>query len=646
MENRLGIEKYIGWIMIWLLMPFTLGAQTEMAPKVLVVTSYNPDTQSTASHLSAFVDEYNYMGGQGNIIVESINCQNLSGLFEWRQNLYDVLEKHVKADKPELVILMGQEAWASYLSIQEAWVRELPVMGALMSVNAVTLPNETVNLALWNPESTNSFDDYPTHNIIGGIAYEYDIEKNIDLIMECFPKTQRVAFISDNTYGGIAMQALVRKVVKKYPRLDLILLDGRRDSFMTLSEKIRQLPKNTCILMGTWRVDCTENYIMGNTTYILHDANPTVPAFSLTTTGIGHWVVGGYIPYYHNLGFEMAEMVYNFVDLDNETEAKVIKVNGGYKFDVQKLKEFGLLEKKLPRNAELVNKPLSFFEQHKRLVIWTLLLIGVLTLCLLAVSYYALYVRKLRNSLILSQKDLLASQEELVAAKNKAEEANQLKSAFLANMSHEIRTPLNAIVGFSQVLTSGDFPPEEQKEFCEIIKKNSDSLLVLVSDILDISRMESGHIKMTLEQADVIEVINHSVLTVKQTRRTDAEYILNLPMECLMVQTDAYRLKQVMVNLLSNAAKFTPEGSITISLQIDNDNDQFIVAVSDTGCGIPADKAEKVFERFEKLDEFKQGTGLGLSITRLIVEKLGGKIWVDTEYKLGARFVFTHPMKM
>ena len=646
MENRLGIEKYIGWIMIWLLMPFTLGAQTEMAPKVLVVTSYNPDTQSTASHLSAFVDEYNYMGGQGNIIVESINCQNLSGLFEWRQNLYDVLEKHVKADKPELVILMGQEAWASYLSIQEAWVRELPVMGALMSVNAVTLPNETVNLALWNPESTNSFYDYPTHNIIGGIAYEYDIEKNIDLIMECFPKTQRVAFISDNTYGGIAMQALVRKVVKKYPRLDLILLDGRRDSFMTLSEKIRQLPKNTCILMGTWRVDCTENYIMGNTTYILHDANPTVPAFSLTTTGLGHWVVGGYIPYYHNLGFEMAEMVYNFVDLDNETEVKVIKVNGGYKFDVQKLKEFGLLEKKLPRNAELVNKPLSFFEQQKRLVIWTLLLIGVLTLCLLAVSYYALYVRKLRNSLILSQKDLLASQEELVAAKNKAEEANQLKSAFLANMSHEIRTPLNAIVGFSQVLTSGDFPPEEQKEFCEIIKKNSDSLLVLVSDILDISRMESGHIKMTLEQADVIEVINHSVLTVKQTRRTDAEYILNLPMECLMVQTDAYRLKQVMVNLLSNAAKFTPEGSITISLQIDNDNDQFIVAVSDTGCGIPADKAEKVFERFEKLDEFKQGTGLGLSITRLIVEKLGGKIWVDTEYKLGARFVFTHPMKM
>ena len=195
-------------------------------------------------------------------------------------------------------------------------------------------------------------------------------------------------------------------------------------------------------------------------------------------------------------------------------------------------------------------------------------------------------------------------------------------------------------------MTSGEFPPEEQKEFCEIIKKNSDSLLILVSDILDISRMESGHIKMTLEQADVIEVINHSVLTVKQTRRTDAEYILNLPMECLMVQTDAYRLKQVMVNLLSNAAKFTPEGSITISLQIDNDNEQFIVAVSDTGCGIPADKAEKVFERFEKLDEFKQGTGLGLSITRLIVEKLGGKIWVDTEYKLGARFVFTHPMKM
>ena len=187
---------------------------------------------------------------------------------------------------------------------------------------------------------------------------------------------------------------------------------------------------------------------------------------------------------------------------------------------------------------------------------------------------------------------------------------------------------------------------EEQKEFCNIIKKNSDSLLVLVSDILDISRMESGHIKMTLEKADVVEVIRHSVLTVKQTKKTDAEIRIDVSNDSLVVMTDAYRLKQVLVNLLSNAIKFTKEGFITVSMEVDEELQLLRIAVTDTGCGIPEEKAEKVFERFEKLDEFAQGSGLGLSISRLIVEKLGGKIWVDTNYKAGARFIFTHPMQM
>ena len=640
MIKRLGISKYILWIIGWLLLPFSLRAVESVSHKVLVITSYNPDTQSMASHLSAFVDEYNYMGGQSHIIVESINCKNLSELYAWKGRILDILEEHVYGDdKPSLVIIMGQEAWASYLSIEEDWVKNLPVIGTIISENAVPIPSEKMNLVNWNPNSTNPFENNWSRNILGGIAYVYDVEKNIDLILKCFPKTQQIAFISDNTYGGIAMQALVRKTMKKYPELDLILLDGRRDSFMEVSEKISKLPNNTCILMGTWRVDCTENYIMGNTTYILHDANASIPAFSLTTTGLGHWVLGGYTPYYHNLGYEMADMVYHYLDKGDKSAAKLIKVNGGYRFDVQKIEEFGLQDLELPQHAELVNKPLNFFEQHRTLVRISITVLSILILCLLGTSYYALYIRKLKNSLI-------ASQKQLVIARDKAEEANRLKSAFLANMSHEIRTPLNAIVGFSQVLTSGEFSQEEQKEFCNIIKKNSDSLLVLVSDILDFSRMESGHIKMTLEKADVVEVIRHSVLTVKQTKKTDAEIRIDVSNDSLVVMTDAYRLKQVLVNLLSNAIKFTKEGFITVSMEVDEELQLLRIAVTDTGCGIPEEKAEKVFERFEKLDEFAQGSGLGLSISRLIVEKLGGKIWVDTNYKAGARFIFTHPMQM
>ena len=151
---------------------------------------------------------------------------------------------------------------------------------------------------------------------------------------------------------------------------------------------------------------------------------------------------------------------------------------------------------------------------------------------------------------------------------------------------------------------------------------------------------------MPLEKADVVEVSRHSVLTVKQTKKTDAEIRIDVSNDCLVVMTDAYRLKQVLVYLLSNAIKFTKEGFITVSMEVDEELLLLRIAVTDTGCGIPEEKAEKVFERFEKLDEFAQGSGLGLSISRLIVEKLGGKIWVDTNYIAGARFIFTHPMQM
>ena len=240
--------------------------------------------------------------------------------------------------------------------------------------------------------------------------------------------------------------------------------------------------------------------------------------------------------------------------------------------------------------------------------------------------------------------NLEVSGEELLVAKEKAEESNRLKTAFLANMSHEIRTPLNAIVGFSSVLVSDDSSPAEKEQYCDIIQKNSDLLLHLINDILDISRMESGRIKFVWEECDVVELCQTALSTVEYGRKTSALFLFETPVPSLVVKTDAQRLKQVLINLLSNAAKFTPSGSIKLTVAIDKQHQQLELSVSDTGCGIPPDKSEKVFERFEKLNEYSQGTGLGLAISRLIIENLGGKIWVDKDYTEGARFVFTHPL--
>jgi signal transduction histidine kinase len=240
---------------------------------------------------------------------------------------------------------------------------------------------------------------------------------------------------------------------------------------------------------------------------------------------------------------------------------------------------------------------------------------------------------------------LLKSEGELVAAKERAEESDRLKSAFLANMSHEIRTPLNAIVGFSNVLTSGEYSGEEQKTFVEVIQTNSDLLLRLIGDILDISRLETDKLRFSFEECEIVGLCQKVLTTTSYAKKENVEYVFHPIVDSFVIETDVQRLQQILINLLSNANKFTTEGQITLEFRIDEKKQFVEFSVTDTGCGIPLEKQEKVFERFEKLNEYAQGTGLGLAICRITVEKLGGKIGVDKEYKAGTRFVFTHPVR-
>ena len=222
-----------------------------------------------------------------------------------------------------------------------------------------------------------------------------------------------------------------------------------------------------------------------------------------------------------------------------------------------------------------------------------------------------------------------------------------MKSAFIANMSHEIRTPLNAIVGFSQLLTEPEIPlsNEEKQEYGVYIKTNSDTLLNLVNDILQISRMDAKSMEFNIVDADMVEICRTAVESARANLSTEVSIIAKLPEHTVPVQTDVLRLHQVFNNLLTNAKKFTEHGTITVAIENSMKIDEIRISVTDTGCGIPADKADFVFQRFKQIDSFKQGTGLGLSITRSIIENLGGRIWLDTKYSDGARFVFTHPIR-
>ena len=615
-----------------------VGYAAQDTRSILIICSYNPAAHQTSVTISDFMDEYTRCGGKYNIEIENMNCKSFSEAPQWKGMMQQILSKYTETQRPELIILLGQEAWASYLSQEDSLVAQIPVMCSLTSRNAVILPEDTINLKEWMPESVDFVsDDLGHHKVRTGFVYEYDIEGNIQLLKHLYPDTRHIAFISDNTYGGVAMQALVREKMKKFPEMDLILLDGRSNTIYTILDKFQKLPENTAVMVGTWRVDMNESYFMRNATYMMMEANPTVPAFTPASIGLGYWAVGGVIPAYRPFGREMAREAIRLLDNPKDTVSHVEIVGSKAVLDYKKVKDLKLDIKSLPFHVEIVGKPVSFYQLYMY-QIWAAISIFVILVGGLIISLFFYFrTKRLKD-------DLQRSEVDLREAKDRAEESNRLKSAFLANMSHEIRTPLNAIVGFSDVLTAEGSSDEDRKGYSEIIKSNSDLLLRLINDILDLSRLDADRVRMTKEPCDVVQLCRQVLTSVDFSRKSNNKFVFTSKHEDFVINTDVQRLQQVIINLLSNSAKFTQDGVITLDFSVDEGRKLAFFSVTDTGCGIPKEKQKLVFERFEKLDEYAQGTGLGLSICKLTVEKWGGEIWVDPDYTEGARFVFSMPV--
>lgn len=606
---------------------------------VLIISSYNPDARQTSGNIYDFMEEFERLGGEAPISLENMNCKNFSEAPLWKSKMEELLAKYRGKRSPVLLVLIGQEAWTAYLSQADSIRGNVPVLAALASRNAIILPDDSVDLKTWMPDAVDFFNDFPNSSVKAGFVYEYDVEANINLIKKLYPETRNIAFVSDNSYGGVSLQAHVVEEMKKHPELNLILLDGRTNTIYTISDKLHELPPNTALLLGTWRVDMYDGYFMRNATYTMMEAAGDVPTFSITSVGIGYWAVGGVIPSYRALGKDMAHQAVRLLQGPDSDRVEVEIIPNKIQMDSKIVKDKRLDLSSIHQPIEMVNETPSFYEQYKY-HIWTVGTVLVVLLSGLFVSLYFYYhTKKLKD-------ELQESESALREAKDRAEESSRLKSAFLANMSHEIRTPLNAIVGFSDVLASGGTSVDEQQGYVDIIKTNSDLLLRLINDILDVSRLEADRVTFTIEKCDVVPLCQQVLASVSQARKSENEFIFECDRESVDLRTDTQRLQQVIINLLSNADKFTRNGKITLKLEVDDEKRVATFSVSDTGTGIPLEKQKQVFERFEKLNEYVQGTGLGLSICKLTVEKWGGEIWVDSGYTDGARFVFTHPFEI
>ncbi|MDD2962270.1 MAG: HAMP domain-containing sensor histidine kinase [Muribaculaceae bacterium] len=235
--------------------------------------------------------------------------------------------------------------------------------------------------------------------------------------------------------------------------------------------------------------------------------------------------------------------------------------------------------------------------------------------------------------------------------RDKAQHSERMKMSFLENMSHEIRTPLNAILGFTELLNGEDaneISQEERTEYLSVVASNAEILSTLVNDILDISRLESGRYQLSITKAKIGELSHIVAESINHRVPTGVALNVDVPTEIaeIVMTSDIQRIQQLLINFLTNACKYTLKGMISLSVRTEHALGGTIVnfAVTDTGVGIPPEKAKTIFKRFEKLDEYKQGTGLGLNICQTIADLLNGRVYLDNTYKGGSRFVFEVPL--
>ncbi|MEG1543252.1 MAG: ATP-binding protein [Tannerellaceae bacterium] len=366
------------------------------------------------------------------------------------------------------------------------------------------------------------------------------------------------------------------------------------------------------------------------------------PSFTVNNKDLGYdtKLVGGYVT---SLETQAREAVHRAAEIlkgkSVQAYPQVTESAKNYVFDYREIEHWNIDKKSLPENSILLRQ--LFNEQHP-IVYWMLVLLTISSVLAVIIVLFVVNIRE-TNARRTAQKNLLLEKEALAEALEKAKESDHMKSVFLANMSHEIRTPLNAIIGFSNLIMGTDISQEEKEEYSEIISSNNELLLKLINDILDLSRMESGHMSFKLTLENLTNLIHNVYRTQGVMIPEGVEFREHLPENPIYINIDKLRLTQVLTNFVNNAIKFTKSGYIEIGYQDCPEIKRVHMYVEDTGLGIPKEKQNAIFERFSKLNEFVQGTGLGLSICQVIAKRFHGRILLKSEAGKGSRFTIELP---
>lgn len=607
----------------------SVSARTEITNKeVLVLNSINFNLPWAKNFYWCIHDALQKQGIS--VKAESLSVPALVNKMEADAVVTHLREKYPVA--PAAIVLIGDPGWIVCRELFDDVWKDVPV---IVTNARDRLPASLDVLLSHAPlTETNSVpgEEWRRGYNLTLLKQHYYVKETVELIYKLIPDMQRLAFISDDRYISEETRRDVKEAVEEnFPDLRLDLLSTTQLSTEMLLDTLHSYKPNTGIIYYSWFESHNENdnnYLFDHIQEIITNFTPS-PLFLLSPENLSNnTFAGGYYVSTESFCDSLLEILNRI--LNGEQARNIpggVGGEGNSYLCYPVLKSYNIPSSRYPDDAVYIDKPQTFFQQHYVKIIAS----SVFLLLLIAAIVY--YIRILRKAY-----------SRLSEAVEKAEQANQLKSAFLANMSHEIRTPLNAIVGFSNMLPHTE-DPVEMREYADIIETNTDLLLQLINDILDLSKIEAGTFDFYPSSIDVNQTLEEIEQSMRlRLKNSDVTLAFTERLPGCLFYIDKNRLIQLLANFVNNAIKFTQTGTICMGYRM-TDTDTIYFYVSDTGCGMSNEQCEHVFERFVKYNPFIQGTGLGLSICRTIVEHLGGKIGVDSEEGKGSTFWFTLPYR-
>lgn len=616
--------------------------------KVLVISSYGTDYQWSNSIMDGLNQELKKEHPSIEFSREFLSSEFLGDISTWGDKV-SVLLSNYRKTPPLAIVLISDEAWMAYQDAEISDFKDVPLILCAVKPHTIRTQEltrylDSLQLSYFAP-TTRVMEQYNAT----GVLREMNVSGYLSLMDQLIDRLNRFVFITDSRFYGVYTRLLLQQATEEnYPNIPVDYFDARFETTSTLLSSLPEVPSTAGVLLTSWLTgdhgfEYSKNYIYSKMRKELQ-----TPIFITNNIGLEkEYFVGGYFNDASFWGKEVAVMLNDILSGKSPKDIQPVVLRDEQCHIAWKVFEhYHLDPARLPENVVFYNCPESFFVTYKYYIIG----FSVAFLIFILFYFYALRSNyKLQNAqrLLLKAVDettaanteLEKTRDHLVVALRKAEESDRLKSAFLANMSHEIRTPLNAIVGFSGVIVEVD-SKEERAEFAELIQRNSDLLLQLISDILDVSKIEAGVLDITLGTVEALEICTNVVASLQSKCKLGVRLFLSEQVVPMTLHTDPNRLLQILINLVNNAIKFTPNGSIEVGYFSCNDGEDIEFFVKDTGMGLSQDKLSAIFERFTKLNLYVEGTGLGLSICKTIVEMLGGEIGVESEEGVGSRFWF------